>query len=164
MGDALPSWMKAPGVVPQRKAGMVVRIRVNPRDCLSILDVVRGENLQGMSFSAITSLAVSCMLEHLRQQEIIPRNAGFDYKERMAPYEEGKSTSNKRAITEGLYMKAVRNEPLPGIIPSGQLPPVETMGIDDLVNEFHQKRNSTQPEDIVRVNQIEAQLSKGLAP
>ena len=163
MSDTLPKWMREPGVVPQRRAGLVARVRVNPRDCLSILDVVQssGIDIQGMSFSAITSLTISCMLESLRKQQVIPRNVGFDYMERMSPYIEGKSTSDKRAITVGLYMKAVRNEPLPEIPSTNNTAVlVDNLDTDGLVGEYHRLKNSQSLADRARLELVQARLDK----
>lgn len=101
------------------RAGFVARIRVNPRDCLSILDVVAkgGIDTSGMSFSAISSLAVSCMLESLRKGNVIPDNDGFDFAERMAPFAGGRSTYEKRVLTEALHVAGAVGLVLPEINP-----------------------------------------------
>jgi len=99
------------------KAGFVARIRVNPRDCLSILDVVQraGVNVDGMSFSSITSLAVSSMLQAFRKHGVIPDGDGFDFERRMAPFAHGRSTYNKREIAEALYVGAAHGLSVPEI-------------------------------------------------
>lgn len=70
------------------RAGQVVRIRVNPKDCMSAVDVLEaaGINTRGMSFSGVISLALSSMLEGLRQKNIIPERDGFEYLKVMEPY------------------------------------------------------------------------------
>lgn len=97
------------------RAGFVARIRVNPKDCLSLLDIVQGSglNVEGMSFSAITSLAMTCMIEAFRKAKTIPDNDGFDYARRMAPYVGGKSSYDKRVLTETLYVGAAAGLPVP---------------------------------------------------
>ena len=53
---------------------MVVTVRVNTLDCLSMLDVleVAGVKVEGMSFSAIVSLALSSLVSAARRGNIIP--------------------------------------------------------------------------------------------
>ena len=167
MNGRLPSWMRDTRLkdAPIRRGGVVARIRVNPRDCLSILDILQsnGIDIQGMSFSAITSLAMTCMLESLRKGEVIPRNDGFDYNERMGPYLEGKSTSDKSGLTGGLYMKAVQGESLPEIQINGrQERSVGEMSAEELLEEYHKLKHSQLPKDRSRVIQIQDRVADKL--
>lgn len=76
------------------KAGVVVSIRVNPKDCMSIVDVMGKTGLisPGMSFSAMCSLTLSSLLETMRQQGHIPTRSGFEFTELVGPYMTGKNT------------------------------------------------------------------------
>ena len=89
------------------RAGTVVRLRVNPRDCLSCIDIAKqiGIYTKGMSFSAVVSLALSSMLEACRQQEIIPTRDGFEYDEMMAPFKEEPigARAKKLEISKTIY-------------------------------------------------------------
>ena len=51
------------------KVGRVVSIRVNPTDCLSVIDVVQkiGLNIRGISFSQVVSIALSNSLPAIMQ-------------------------------------------------------------------------------------------------
>lgn len=70
------------------KAGIVSTIRVNPRDCQSILDLCEllGLPTQGMTFSAMHSMALSSLLETARHAKMIPEPDEFQYLNRMARY------------------------------------------------------------------------------
>jgi hypothetical protein len=70
------------------RPGIVSSIRVNPKDCMSVIDVMdkAGVNIQGMSFSGMVSLALSSLLENCRQQELIPTRDGFEFTEMVGPY------------------------------------------------------------------------------
>lgn len=144
------------------RAGFVARIRVNPKDCLSILDVVQGSglNIEGMSFSAITSLATACMLEALRKANAIPHNDGFDFEQRMRPYMGGKSTYDRRVLTETLYVAAAKGVELPTLVASKPLD-LETREV--LLEEYKALdaifRDHT-PEQRVRYKELEQALSQ----
>lgn len=63
------------------KIGQVVRVRVNPKDCMACVDVARqaGYDPGPMSFSQVVSITVGIVLESLRQNKIIPDRDGFEY-------------------------------------------------------------------------------------
>lgn len=94
------------------KGGKVVTIRVNPQDCLSVLDVVNSLDIDkgNMTFATQVSLALTCAIDTLRKLKAIPENDGFAYLERMQPYEGGKSTKNRRRLTEKLYQDSARDD------------------------------------------------------
>jgi hypothetical protein len=73
------------------RAGQVVRIRVNPTDCLSVLDLMQAVGIKttGMSFSQCASLALSSLLHTARHSKILPEPDGFDYLQRMQPFAQG---------------------------------------------------------------------------
>lgn len=76
------------------KAGVVVSLRVNPKDCMSVVDVMGRTGLisPGMSFSAMCSLTLSSLLETMRQQGHLPDRSGFEFSELVGPYMTGKNT------------------------------------------------------------------------
>jgi hypothetical protein len=86
------------------RPGMVATIRVNPKDCMAVLDVVKAAGLStdGMSFAAMTSLAFSSLLQTMRDQEVIPDRDGFEYLDMMQPYLGSKNNKKKVAITKTL--------------------------------------------------------------
>lgn len=85
------------------KAGLVTSIRVNPKDCMSIIDVLNagGVNFDGMSFASMTSLALSSLLETSRKAGLIPTRDGFEYLTMMQPYI-SKQNGRKLAITAAM--------------------------------------------------------------
>lgn len=67
------------------KAGMVVRLRVNPKDCQSILDLLNkvGVPSNNLSFSQCTSLALASLLETARTHRTLPEPDPFQFLNRM---------------------------------------------------------------------------------
>lgn len=86
------------------KGGEVVSIRVNPQDCMAVVDVVRilGVNPQGMSFSAAVAVTLSSLLSMARDHKLIPTRDGFEYLEMMQPFSVKKRSGRKLAISSVL--------------------------------------------------------------
>lgn len=88
------------------KVGIVARIRVNPRDCQSLLDVLdrAGVQRQNMSFSGCVSMALASLLETARLQKIIPEPDPFNYLNRLSQYVgNGNAQQNTRsAVASGM--------------------------------------------------------------
>lgn len=84
------------------RAGKVARIRVNPKDCMSTVDLCKlvGLNPGSMNFSQSVSAAYSTLLEMCRKQGTIPRRDGFEYLQLMGSLKETVTTSDRaeRAI------------------------------------------------------------------
>lgn len=70
------------------RAGKVVRIRVNPTDCLSVLDLCEkvGIPTSGMSYAQCVSVALASLLETARVQKILPKPDPFQFLNRMQPF------------------------------------------------------------------------------
>lgn len=70
------------------RAGQVVRIRVNPKDCQSVLDLMEKLGLQtfGMSYAQCVSMALASLLETARVQKILPEPNSFEFLNRMQPF------------------------------------------------------------------------------
>lgn len=70
------------------KAGHVATIRVNPRDCQSVLDVLDAAGIprQALSFAQCVSLALGCLLETSRHSGVIPEPDEFEYLNRLSHY------------------------------------------------------------------------------
>ena len=68
------------------KAGMVVRIRVNPQDCQSVLDLLQriGIEHRTLSFSQCVSTAFASLLETARSSKMLPEPDPFQYLNRMS--------------------------------------------------------------------------------
>lgn len=75
------------------RAGKVVQIRLNPKDCMSVVDVldVAGINIKDLSYAQAVSLAMGSILAGLREAGTIPDRDGFEYSEVMAPWDSGRS-------------------------------------------------------------------------
>jgi hypothetical protein len=86
------------------RPGVVSTIRVNPKDCMSIIDVIAltGIDTTGMSFAAMTSLALSSLLETARQNGQVPTRDGFEFNEMMLPWASGIRSKRKLEITEAI--------------------------------------------------------------
>lgn len=67
------------------KAGVVVRIRVNPQDCQSVLDLLQriGIEHRTLSFSQCVSTAFASLLETARVNRMLPEPDPFQYLNRM---------------------------------------------------------------------------------
>lgn len=70
------------------KAGHVASIRINPRDCQSVLDTLdaAGVPRRALSFAQCVSLALGCLLETARRGGVIPEPDEFEYLNRMQEY------------------------------------------------------------------------------
>lgn len=86
------------------RAGLVATIRINPKDCMSVLDVMEkaGVNTNGMSFPAMVSLALSATLNGLRTEGLIPDRDGFEYLDMMTPHMNGRN-KRKLEITKTIH-------------------------------------------------------------
>lgn len=69
-------------------AGIVARIRVNPKDSQSILDLLDSLGIQRhtMSFSGCVSMALASLLETARVQKLLPEPDPFQYINRLGGY------------------------------------------------------------------------------
>ena len=74
----------------KRRDDRVVNIRVNPIDCISVLDVLekQGTALTNLSFAQAVKIVLASSLETFRQMNYIPVPDGFSFLQRMAPFEE----------------------------------------------------------------------------
>lgn len=87
------------------RPGIVATIRVNPKDCMAVVDVMEavGITTEGMSFPAMISLTLSSLLQTARDNNQIPTRDGFEYNEIMAPYQRQKRNKRKLEITDTLH-------------------------------------------------------------
>lgn len=70
------------------KSGHVVSIRVNPRDCQTVLDLLDkvGYDRRSITFAQCVSMALASLLETARKSEILPEPDEFQYLQRMQQY------------------------------------------------------------------------------
>jgi hypothetical protein len=92
-----------------RKGGLVARIRINPKDCLAILDIIEALDLNPYqhSFSGCVSLAMTSLLALARKQGVIRQEEdGFQFLNRIGPFLDQPSSRVKRERTNALYERA----------------------------------------------------------
>lgn len=87
------------------RTGTVVSIRVNPTDCMAVVDLVNkvGVYQAGMSFSSAVSAALASALQSLRDAGLLPERIGFEYNELMAQFPKERS-ARKLAIERSLHI------------------------------------------------------------
>ncbi len=123
------------------KGGMTPTIRISPKDCLSILDVldVAGVSRNGMSFASCTSLALSSLIGMAQRAGIIEEPDGFAYLDRVGPYHGQKNDKRKRATANHLYEAAQHGSAAISLPPiHTNMPPqvMEEQALRDLKDRF----------------------------
>lgn len=85
------------------KPGVVVTIRVNPRNAQSILDVLdaAGIDRRSKSYTACASEALSSLLESARTSGLIPEPDPYQYANRMEEYLGPQSVSKRKVKALG---------------------------------------------------------------
>lgn len=73
--------------------GRVVRLRINPQDCIAVADIIdRLKQPTGlMSFDQAVRIALSVLIENARERKLIPRRDGFEYTEMMGRFVHNKA-------------------------------------------------------------------------
>lgn len=84
------------------RPGAVVSIRVNPTDCMAIVDLLKQNDMivKGQSFSSMVSLALSALLEGARVNGVVPERSGFEFNELVRPFLQEGNMKSKRKVTE----------------------------------------------------------------
>lgn len=134
------------------KGGMTPTIRISPKDCLSILDVldVAGIDRRTMSFASCTSLALSSLIGMAQRAGIIEMPDGFAYLERVGPYHGQKNDKRKRVASNNLYERSMRGGVAVSLPPVNQsMPPqvMEEQALRELKDRFT-KLNDRKEADI----------------
>lgn len=82
--------------------GEVVTIRINPRDCMAVADMIKsiGMHVDGMAFSQAAAIVFSSLLQAMREAGAIPNRDGFEYTELMQPFAVKTRTSKKLAVNK----------------------------------------------------------------
>lgn len=108
------------------KPGMVTQIRINPKDCLAILDLMVAMGIDpydGRSFAQCVSLSLASLIGVARRGGIIPaEDDGFQYMNRMAPFLNGRNDKRKYRYDQELYNRAVNGVSTPELPVLGQHP------------------------------------------
>ena len=94
--------------------GMVVTIRLNPRDCLSILDLAEkmGYRNPALSFAQLTSTGLGVLLETARQGGMLPEPDEFQYLNRTAGYTSSRGKAKARMANDLLRAGAELRSPV----------------------------------------------------
>lgn len=107
------------------KAGQVTRLRVNPKDCQSVLDLLDriGVPYQNLSFSQCTSIALASLLETARVHKTLPEPDPFQYLNRMSPFlGHGTSMQRKRLAAANALGSIGETFQAPTLISTDQIP------------------------------------------
>lgn len=104
------------------RPGKIASVRVNPKDCMSIVDVLSklGIPTTNMSFSQATKIVLASALESFRQSKVIPDRDGFEYTEMMLPFAEDDLR------TRGKKLQMTHD----GSLPTFHAPPVAQPTVD----------------------------------
>lgn len=134
------------------KPGRVIYIRVNPKDCMSCIDVVKktGMNLQGASFSLIASAALSSALESFRQNGIIPDRDGFEYADMMREYPMSDKQGRAKALAiTRTFSLAGSNIVVPPAVPRAPVDQRKKSRFDELA--FKANHDEANMDEVERV-------------
>lgn len=101
------------------KVGRAVYIRVSPKDCMAVVDVLRQIDLlpRGMSFAQAVSLALSSAFEGLRQAGIIPTRTGFEFTDMMVHFPPDRKIDRMRKLDVTNAISGAGDFTAPSIIP-----------------------------------------------
>ena len=79
------------------RPGRVAQIRLNPKDCMTVVDIVNqaGGIKPSMSFAQAVSLALGCAFETFRKKGVVPDRDGFEFNDMMQPFPD--TTRGRRA-------------------------------------------------------------------
>lgn len=138
-----------------RKGGEVVRIRVNPKDCLGILDAMEaiGMDPLGHSFSSCVAITLNSLIAMARKAGALPQEEdGEKYWERMAPFRAGQSTQVKRERTNAFYNRGMQGyspltPPIPDSLPTQSSQEKEALQreYDTLLGKYNKGDESVLP-------------------
>ncbi len=84
--------------------GHIARIRLSPKDCMSVVDTLDhlGIATANLSFATAVKLVMSAALESFRQQGIIKERSGFEYSEVMAPFLHNSTPHTVKLVSSAL--------------------------------------------------------------
>lgn len=86
------------------KYGEVVRIRIDPADVMSCIDLCKagGVITKDLSLAQVVKLALSGMLENARRQNIVPTRTGYEYAEMVQPFKDTGRNNAKLQLTDAI--------------------------------------------------------------
>lgn len=79
--------------------GVVVRIRINPTTCMSVLDTLEavGIDVREKTFATCVSAALNILVETAKKSGVLPEPDPYEYSERMK-YHQGEEAPDRRAL------------------------------------------------------------------
>jgi len=79
--------------------GIVVRIRVNPTTCMSVLDTLAavGIDTRNKSFATCVSAALNVLVETAKQSGVLPEPDPFEFNEKLR-YHKGEEAPDRRKL------------------------------------------------------------------
>lgn len=139
------------------KAGRVVTLRVNPRDCMSVVAVLEKLeiNTPGMSFAQAVSLALSSALEAFRQNNVLPKEDTFNFNKVMDrfPPENPKYRQGIRArkleVTEAIGLRGA-----PSLIPETPERKRRKLRLDELRFRVENDSQNMSDEEMVEYSEL----------
>lgn len=145
------------------KGGMVVRIRVSPKDCMSLVDAAQVLGLQPTqySMSALTSLVLSSLLEVQRKAGTVPTRSGFEYLSMMEPYTNRKGVTRQK-MTDALYKGQLQGavgglaQSAPAVVATAEGKTTEELMAE--FQELHERWETLTAEEVRRYNDLNALL------
>lgn len=139
------------------KAGRVVRLRISPKDCMSVDDIVRKVHMftPGMSFSQAASITLAALIETFRKQGHVPIRDGFEFTEMMNAYPKDQYAKRRQIdITRTIDQAGSEIEMpvMPGMIDVESSPQVKRLYMK--LQELAAKRDAD-PENWSEAEQVE---------
>ena len=147
------------------KGGMVVRIRVAPKDCMSIVDAAQTLGIQPTqySMSALTSLVLSSLLEVQRKAGTVPIRSGFEYLSMMEPYTNRKGATRQK-MTDALYKGQLQgaasglSQPVAAAVATATTEGKTTEELMEEFKELHERWETLTAVETTRYNDLNALL------
>lgn len=147
------------------KGGMVVRIRVAPKDCMSLVDTAQALGIQPTqySMSALTSLVLSSLLEVQRKAGTVPTRSGFEYLSMMEPYTNRKGVTRQK-MTDALYKGQLQaavsglSQPVAAAVAVATAEGKTTEELMEEFKELHERWETLTAVETVRYNDLNALL------
>lgn len=116
------------------KGGRIVRMRLAPADCMSVLDGVKklGLSMSVLSFDAAARVVFSSLIEGARQGGVLPTRTGFEFNELMAQYMPAQPVSAKRKLEATQLIDRALYEPVRTLKDTATEIPVTVLAQEDI--------------------------------
>lgn len=142
------------------KPGRTAMIRVNPKDCMGVADVMKlvGMEGRGLSFAASVSVALGALMETARKNNLIPTRTGFEYNELMQIFPPDKS---KRKLEAAALVRDLGPQiQMPQLSPIAASP-YASMTTEQIAQRLDELQNKERTEiEEIEYQELERQLYK----